>query len=299
MAAVLKEGETVSPHKLNKTTPYLFIAPAALVILALVVYPILNGIYISFFNTNLVNKWEFVGLKYYLKALTDTDFRESVLRTFKFTFWVVLGHFVIGFIIASLVNRPLKGRSVFRGILILPWIFPDVVVALLWKWIFNTQNGILNAFLQHLGLVNAPVTWLSSASTAMLCVIFVSIWKGFPLVMVQLLAGLQTIPEDLYEAAKIDGANAFQRFRYVTIPSLKPIISTVLILDTVWVFKQFTLVYIQTSGGPGSATMVSAIEIYKRAFSYFEFGYASAESVFILVICYAIGKIFRRLMDSE
>ena len=206
---------------------------------------------------------------------------------------------VIGFIIASLVNRPLKGRSVFRGILILPWIFPDVVVALLWKWIFNTQNGILNAFLQHLGLVNAPVTWLSSASTAMLCVIFVSIWKGFPLVMVQLLAGLQTIPEDLYEAAKIDGANAFQRFRYVTIPSLKPIISTVLILDTVWVFKQFTLVYIQTSGGPGSATMVSAIEIYKRAFSYFEFGYASAESVFILVICYAIGKIFRRLMDSE
>lgn len=290
----------MSSYKIKgKIIPYLFIAPAALVIAALVVYPILNGIYISFFNTNLVNKWEFVGLKYYLKALTDADFRDSIIRTFIFTFWVVLGHFVIGFIIASLVNRPLKGRSFFRGILIMPWVFPDVVVALLWKWIFNTQNGILNVLLMNLGLVDAPISWLSSASTAMFCVIFVSIWKGYPLVMVQILAGIQTISDDLYEAAKIDGASAFQRFKYVTIPSLKPIISTVLILDTVWVFKQFTLVYTQTAGGPGSATMVSAIEIYKRAFSYFEFGYASAESVFILIICYAIGKIFRRLMDSE
>lgn len=181
----------------------------------------------------------------------------------------------------------------------MPWIFPDVVVALLWKWIFNTQNGILNALLMNFGLTDTAVSWLGSASTALACVIFVSIWKGYSLVMVQLLAGIQTISDDLYEAAKIDGANVAQRFRYVTVPSLKPIISTVLILDTVWVFKQFTLVYIQTQGGPGSSTMVSAIEIYKRAFNYFEFGYASAESVFILIICYAIGKIFRRLMDSE
>lgn len=290
----------MNTHKLKNTAiPYLFIAPAALVIAALVVYPIVNGIYISFFNTNLVNKWEFVGLKYYLKALTDTDFRESIIRTFIFTFWVVAGHFIIGFIIASLVNRPLKGKSFFRGLLIMPWIFPDVVVALLWKWIFNTQNGILNTILLHFGVVDEAVSWLGSAATAMGCVIFVSIWKGYPLVMIQLLAGIQTISEDLYEAAKIDGANAFQRFLYVTVPSLKPIISTVLILDTVWVFKQFTLVYIQTSGGPGSTTMVSAIEIYKRAFNYFEFGYASAESVFILIICYAIGKIFRRVMDSD
>ncbi len=290
----------MNSHKIKgKAIPYLFIAPAAIVIAALVVYPIINGIYISFFNTNLVNKWEFTGLQHYLKALVDQDFRESIFRTFIFTFWVVIGHFVIGFIIASLVNRPLKGRAFFRGLLIMPWIFPDVVVALLWKWIFNTQNGILNALLINFGLTDTAVSWLGSASTAMGCVVFVSIWKGYPLVMVQLLAGIQTISDDLYEAAKIDGANAVQRFRYVTVPSLKPIISTVLILDTVWVFKQFTLVYLQTQGGPGSATMVSAIEIYKRAFNYFEFGYASAESVFILIICYAIGKIFRRLMDSE
>ena len=290
----------MNSHKLkNASVPYLFIAPAAFVIAVLVVYPIINGLYISFFNTNLVNKWEFVGLKYYLKAFTDAGFRASIGRTFLFTFWVVLGHFVIGFILASIVNRPIKGRSFFRGLLILPWIFPDVVIALLWKWIFNTQNGILNTVLLNLGLIEKSVSWLGSVNTAMACVIFVSIWKGFPLVMIQLLAGLQTISEDLYEAAKIDGANAFERFLYVTVPALKPIISTVFILDTVWVFKQFTLIYVQTAGGPGNATMVSAIEIYKRAFSYFEFGYASAESVFILVICYLISKIFRKVMNSD
>ena len=124
-------------------------------------------------------------------------------------------------------------------------------------------------------------------------------WKGYPLVMVQTLAGIQTISHDLYEAAEIDGANMWQRFRYVTLPALKPILTTILILDTVWVFKQFTLIWLMTSGGPGSSTMVSAIEIYKNAFSYFKYGFASAQSVYILVICYLIGVVFRRLLRDD
>ncbi len=283
----------------SKMTPYWFISPATLTIICLVVYPILYGIYISFFDTNLVNKWNFVGLRYYAQALTDASFLHSLMKTMIFTVTVVCGHFVLGFIFASILNTDIKYRTLFRGILILPWLFPDVVIAYLFKWILNTQGGILNELLMHFSIISEPVGWLSTSVTAFPCVILVSMWKGYPLVMVQILAGIQTISHDLYEAAEIDGANMWQRFRYVTLPALKPILTTILILDTVWVFKQFTLIWLMTSGGPGSSTMVSAIEIYKNAFSYFKYGFASAQSVYILVICYLIGVVFRRLLRDD
>lgn len=298
---ILKEKiQSVSSYKRKSAlTPYGFITPAALTILLLVVYPILYGIYISFFDTNLVNKWSFAGLKYYIKALTDSSFLHSLLKTLIFTVTVVSGHFIFGFIFASILNMKIKMRTLFRGILILPWLFPDVVIAYLFKWILNTQGGIINELLLHYKLVSAPIGWLSTSATAFPCVILVSIWKGYPLVMVQVLAGIQTISNDMYEAAEIDGANAWQKFRFITIPALKPILTTILILDTVWVFKQFTMIWLMTSGGPGSSTMVSAIEIYKNAFSYFKYGFASAQSVYILVICYLIGVVFRRLLRDD
>lgn len=280
-------------------TPYGFIAPASLTILLLVVYPILYGIYISFFDTNLVNKWNFVGLKYYIQALTDPPFLHSLWKTMIFTVTVVGGHFVLGFLFASVLNMDIRMRTIFRGILILPWLFPDVVIAYLFKWILNTQGGILNELLIHFGLIAEPAGWLSTSKTAFLCVILVSIWKGYPLVMVQILAGIQTISTDMYEAANIDGANFWNKFCYITLPALKPILTTILILDTVWVFKQFTLIWLMTSGGPGSTTMVSAIEIYKNAFTYFKYGFASAQSVYILIVCYLIGVVFRRLLRDD
>ena len=280
-------------------TPYAFVAPAAITLALLVVYPIVYGIYISFFNTNLVNKWKFVGLDYYIKAFTDSSFHHSLWMTVIFTAVVVAGHFILGVIFASILNKPIRFKTFFRGILIIPWLFPDVVVAYLFKWIMNTQGGILNALLLHFHFISEPIGWLTTSATAFPCVMFVSIWKGYPLVMIQILAGIQTINTDMYEAASIDGANAWQRFHYITIPALKPILTTILILDTVWVFKQFTLPWLMTAGGPGSSTMVSAIEIYKNAFSYFKYGYASAQSVYILVICYLIGVVFRRLMRDD
>lgn len=296
----MEKLQRVNRHKLKSALiPYWFSAPAAFTILLLVVYPILYGIYISFFDTNLVNKWKFAGLRYYLQALTDASFLHSLMKTIIFTVTVVGGHFLLGFLLASVLNLNIRFRTLFRGILILPWLFPDVVIAYLFKWILNTQGGILNELLMHLKLTAEPVGWLSSSATAFPCVILVSIWKGYPLVMVQILAGIQTISVDMYEAAMIDGANPWQKFKYITIPALKPILTTILILDTVWVFKQFTLVWLMTSGGPGSATMVSAIEIYKNAFSYFKYGFASAQSVYILVICYLIGVIFRRLLRDD
>ncbi len=295
-----EKTQKVSRTKLKSMlVPYGFVTPASLTILILVVYPILYGIYISFFDTNLVNKWKFVGLRYYFRALTDVAFLHSLEKTMIFTVAVVAGHFFLGFIFASVLNMNIKWRTLFRGILILPWLFPDVVIAYLFKWILNTQGGIVNELLMHFNLISEPVGWLSTSATAFPCVIFVSIWKGYPLVMVQILAGIQTISTDMYEAAEIDGASMWQRFCYITIPALKPILTTILILDTVWVFKQFTMIWLMTSGGPGSTTMVSAIEIYKNAFTYFKYGLASAQSVYILVICYLIGVVFRRLLRDD
>lgn len=295
-----EKTQKVSRTKLKSMlVPYGFVTPASLTILILVVYPILYGIYISFFDTNLVNKWKFVGLRYYFRALTDVAFLHSLEKTMIFTVVVVAGHFFLGFIFASVLNMNIKWRTLFRGILILPWLFPDVVIAYLFKWILNTQGGIVNELLMHFNLISEPVGWLSTSATAFPCVIFVSIWKGYPLVMVQILAGIQTISTDMYEAAEIDGASMWQRFCYITIPALKPILTTILILDTVWVFKQFTMIWLMTSGGPGSTTMVSAIEIYKNAFTYFKYGLASAQSVYILVICYLIGVVFRRLLRDD
>ncbi len=295
-----EKTQKVSRTKLKSIlVPYGFVTPASLTILILVVYPILYGIYISFFDTNLVNKWKFVGLRYYFRALTDVAFLHSLEKTMIFTVAVVAGHFFLGFIFASVLNMNIKWRTLFRGILILPWLFPDVVIAYLFKWILNTQGGIVNELLMHFNLISEPVGWLSTSATAFPCVIFVSIWKGYPLVMVQILAGIQTISTDMYEAAEIDGASMWQRFCYITIPALKPILTTILILDTVWVFKQFTMIWLMTSGGPGSTTMVSAIEIYKNAFTYFKYGLASAQSVYILVICYLIGVVFRRLLRDD
>lgn len=290
---------SVKKKKRISLAPYGFVLPATLTMLLLVVYPIVYGIYISFFDTNLVNKWKFVGLDYYWKALVDSSFRHSLLMTVIFTTFVVLGHFILGFVFANVLNKPIRFKTFFRGVLIIPWLFPDVVVAYLFKWILNTQSGILNQLLMHWGLISEPIGWLTASATAFPCVIAVSIWKGFPLVMIQILAGIQTINTDMYESASIDGANGWQQFYYITVPALKPILTTVLILDTVWVFKQFTMIWLLTSGGPGNATMVSAVEIYKNAFNYFKYGYASAESVFILVICYLIGVVFRRLLKDD
>ncbi|MFV0466880.1 MAG: carbohydrate ABC transporter permease [Lachnospiraceae bacterium] len=293
------KGKSIKITKKSKIAPYGFIAPATITILLLVLYPILYGIYISFFDTNLVNKWNFVGLRYYWKALIDTSFQQSLVKTLIFTVCVVAGHFFFGFVFASILKLNIKFRTIMRGILILPWLFPDVVIAYIFKWILNTQGGILNELLMHFGIIDNPIGWLGTSATAFPCIILISIWKGYPLVMIQILAGLQTISDDLYEAGQIDGTSFWQTIIYITLPSIKPILTTILILDTVWVFKQFTMIWLLTAGGPGNSTMVSAVEIYKNAFTYFKFGLASAQSVYILIICYLIGVIFRRLLKDD
>lgn len=284
---------------LEKLTPYLFIAPVILALAALVVYPLLYGTYISFFKTNLANKWEFVGLQNYTAIFSDKSFLTQLWVTLKFTGLVVAAHFVVGTLLALVLNQKRKGITFFRAVLVLPWLFPEVVIALIFKWIMNPLYGLLNNALLQLGWISENLSWLGNTKFAFGAVVLVCIWKGYPLVMVNVLAGLQSISADIYEAASIDGANRLQTLFRIVLPSIKPVLATTLILDTVWWFKHYTVVWLMTQGGPGSDTSIISIEIYKQAFNYFSYGKAAAMSVVVFFICLLISKVFRRFLSNE
>lgn len=265
--------------------------------LALIVYPLVYGITISFFNTNFVNRWDFVGFKYYIEALSTPKFISKVWLTLKFTALVVAGNFVLGILLAMLLNiKRLKGRTFFRVLLIFPWLFPEVVVAILWKWMYDPMYGLINHTLMKLNLISDPVIWLGDPKWALLAVAVACIWKGYPLVMVMVSSGLQTISDELYEAAELDGCNKRQSFYYITLPSLKPILLIALIFETVWWFKHFTIIWLLTAGGPANATSVVSIDIYLQSFESFQFGRASSLSVLVLIVCLLISIFYKRGM---
>lgn len=284
---------------MKRLMPYFFIGPALLALVALVVYPLLYGVYISFFKTNLANKWDFVGLKNYISVFSDGVFVKQLGVTLKFTAIVVLAHFIIGIFLAMLLNQSRPGITFFRTILVLPWLMPEVVIALIFKLIMNPLYGLLNYGMQLLGLSEGGVSWLGDTKYAFISVVLVCIWKGYPLVMVNALAALQSVSTDIYEAAKVDGANKIQTFFRIILPSIKPVLATTLILDTVWWFKHYTIVYLMTKGGPGSDTSIVSIEIYKQAYDYFNFGKAASMSVVVFFVCLIISKLYRRFLDNE
>ena len=284
---------------MKRLMPYFFIGPALLALVALVVYPLLYGVYISFFKTTLANKWDFVGLKNYISVFSDGVFVKQLGVTLKFTAIVVLAHFIIGIFLAMLLNQSRPGITFFRTILVLPWLMPEVVIALIFKLIMNPLYGLLNYGMQLLGLSEGGVSWLGDTKYAFISVVLVCIWKGYPLVMVNALAALQSVSTDIYEAAKVDGANKIQTFFRIILPSIKPVLATTLILDTVWWFKHYTIVYLMTKGGPGSDTSIVSIEIYKQAFDYFNFGKAASMSVVVFFVCLIISKLYRRFLDNE
>ncbi len=267
--------------------PYLFIAPTITTLGFLVAYPILQIIYISLWNNYLMTKSPaFVGLGNYLWLLQQDIFRLIFSNTTIFTVASVGLHLVAGLGLAMLLSAKLHrlARAMFRGALILPWMFTAAVVAVNWRLILN-PFGIFNALLAQLHLMSleAPINWFGELSLALPALILVNLWRGYPFVMLMLLAALQSIPPELYEAAAVDGAGACARFRYVTIPSIKPVIASVGLLDAIWNFRLFDLVYLTTGGGPLNSTHVLATYTYRLAFESFEFGKASALAVVMLL----------------
>lgn len=281
-----------------RVTSYLFILPVFVMLAALVVYPICYALYLSVMETNLTNKWNYVGLSNYLSLLKDGSMVKSLLVTFQFTVTVVIGHLIVGTILALAMNKKRRGVTIFRTILIIPWLLPDVVVALLYKWIFNANYGVFNNILIKFGILEKNQAWLST-SMAFAILAGVCIWKGYALIMVNMMAGLQSVPEDIYEAAKLDGSNGVQTFFKITVPMIKPVIATAVILDTVWWFKHYTIIKLLTDGGPNNATSTVSITIYKEAFSYHNYGVAAAGAGIVFAVCWLISKVMRRVMDSN
>lgn len=267
--------------------PYWFILPAVILLIVLMLYPIITVIYYSFMDKVItVKESHFVGFKNYKTILADPVFWISVKNTLVYTIISVFFHMIIGLAFALLLNTDLI-PSFLKGLLrvcfIMPWVLTVTIVAILWRLILN-PDGILNYILSNMGLMSTKIAWLSEVKTAMPSLIFINIWSGYPYFMVTILAALQGIPKDYYEAATIDGCNGFEKFIYITLPQLKPVMLSIIMLDLIWTMRVFALVWATTGGGPITATEVLGSYIYKKAYNLLDFSTASAASVIILLM---------------
>jgi len=276
---------------------YLFVLPTAILVLALVAYPFCYAIYLSLTRKYVGVPPIFVGLENYIKLTFDGFFRRAVVNSFIFTFGSVSVKLLLGMAMALVLTSRIRFRSFFTGVLLIPWVAPTVVSALNFLWIYDYSLGVLNYLLVRvLRILPQGVGWLSEAKTAMASVIAVNIWRGFPFFGISLLAGMKAIPTERYEAAEVDGANALQRFRYVTLPGLKNIMIIVVLLSTIWTFNDFQIVYILTKGGPGGATQVIPVFTYEVAFGAQRLGEAIAVALYMLPALAAVIIVLARYM---
>jgi multiple sugar transport system permease protein len=281
----------------KRVVPFAYLSPTLLLLAVLSLIPIATVLYYSMMDNVIMNKNPvFVGIANYLDILSDDVFLQALLNTLYFTVMSVVFHLILGLSFALLLNTNLLGpttKALFRVVYVLPWVFTASIIAILWRLMLN-PNGIINYMLSTLGLINGPVEWLSSRQLALQSVTFINIWAGYPFYMVSLLAGLQGIPNELYEAGTIDGANGRQLFRYITIPQLKPIIVSLAMLDFIWTMHQFTLIWMTTGGGPIHVTEMLSTFTYKLAFSSYEFSHASASAFIVLLLSMFVAFFYVR-----
>lgn len=274
---------------------YYLVMPALLLVLLLNIAPLIQGVIVSMQNQNMIrpNPNAFVGFKHYTRALLEPEFWNTTGRTIYWTVGSVVGAYILSLGLALLLNMDIWGRGFFRALFLIPWVIPDVVTALLWKWFYSDQFGIANFALLKLGIINSPILYLSTPAAAMPSVIVVQIWKLYPIMTVVLLAALQGVPKELHEAAKIDGASAWQRFWYVTMNYIRPSSMIIVLLGAIWTFQSFDIVYLLTGGGPASATQTLPIMVYVKAFWASELGYAGAIGVIMLVFLLMLGFAYQ------
>lgn len=277
----------------------LLVLPALVLFTVIILYPLLSSLYMGFLDKSLVYPGEtFVGLKN-IERVMRRDFGSLFMTTLVFTVGATVLPFVIGFAVALILNAKIAGRGFMRGAFLLPWLIPSVVVSFLWMWIFNANYGVLNGILRETGLISQNANFLGERSTAMWAVIIAKTWNTFPWIAIMMLAGLQTIPQDLYEAAAIDGAGLFRRFRSVTVPQLSGVISTVLLLSFIWNFQHLETLYVMTSGGPGKSTTTFAVAVYKAAFQSRDLGEAGAIGIIWMALLSVVVIVYLRFAVRE
>ena len=279
----------------------LYVAPAFAIVALVMLYPLLYTLVMGFFeNTLFMKAPEFCGVEQYAALFRDKVFTGSIVHTLEWTVGSVVCQFALGFAMALVLHQSfVRGKTVLRILLMVPWVLPSIIGSAVWKWMYNADYGLINYVFSSLGLIDGYQTWLSSPDRAMLSVIAVNVWKMFPYVMLMIEASLQGVSKDLKEAALIDGAGKLDIFRNVTWPAIAPQCYSVLLLLTVWTLNAFTFVYNLTEGGPAHATEVMAMFIYKKAFTDFDFGMASAASTVLFLICMAVSMVYIRMTREE
>ena len=273
------------------------VSPALATILLIAIFPLAWTVWESLHRHDLRMPWlgkPFVGLGNYAEILGDGRFWGAMGHTAFFTAATVSLELVLGLFLALAMNRAFRGRGVVRAAVLVPWAIPTVVAALLWRFLFDSEAGVANALLVGAGVLDEPLVWFIRASTAWVPVILADVWKTTPFVALLLLAGLQNIPRELYEAAAVDGAGPWWRLRHVTLPLLKPAVLVALIFRTLDAFRVFDLVYVLTGGGPGTSTEPIALYTFNTLFQNLRFGYASALSVVIFGVTFALALLYVR-----
>ena len=271
------------------------IAPTVLVFCAVILYPLVSAIYLSLFSIytpTLAGDW--VGVDNYGALLASGDFWSAVLNTLIWTVGTLMLQLVCGVAVALLLNQSIVFQSLARSLILFPYFLSTVVAVLVWRWLFNDLSGILNHVLLIAGLIDAPVNWLGQMPNAMISVILVGAWKYFPFVVIAVLARLQSIPEQLYEAATIDGAGPFQRFTDITLPQLRDVLVVVVLLRAIWDFKEFDLIYLMTGGGPVKATQTLSLLVYEEAFRLNRMGMASTYAVAMMLVLLGFTLLYLR-----
>lgn len=281
----------------------LFVLPAFIYMLVFVGYPIVRNIVLSLqdvtVRTLTAPDKPFVGLKNYTAIFQDPVFVRALTNTLLFTICCLAFQFVIGFLLALFFNQHFRISKTVRGLMLIPWMIPITVTALMFKFIFGTDVGILNYILKSLGMISQNIDWLTSTNTALFAIICANVWIGIPFNMILISTGLTTIPKELYESASIDGAGKVQTFFKITLPLLRPTIESVLILGFIYTFKVFDLVYVMTGGGPVNSTHMLSTYSYKLSFEMFKYSKGAAVANILLVILLVVGVFYLRATKEE
>lgn len=278
----------------------LFMVPFALVAGVFVLWPVLQAIRLAFYyKSPLRPAMTFIGLDNFRYVFGDPVFWAAARQAVVWTVSSTILQTVLGVGLALLLHQAVRGINVFRGLLLFPYMVPTVVIALIWRWMFNPEFGVVNATLLGWGLIRKNIYWFSDPTWAMASAILLNVWKFTPFVIICVLARLQTIPTDLYDAARVDGASAWQRLRDITLPQLKSVLAVVIVFRTIWTFNKFEEIYLLTRGGPGTSTFNLAVYAFEQATANLKLGVAAATGVVMLVFLFTGSALYLRLVGQQ
>ena len=295
---------TVSRKRTNRRFVILSLSPALIFLVVLIGYPLVTVLTDAFEHAHLVNPGVggFAGLENFEKVVSDEHFFGAVSNTIVWTVGSVIGEFVVGLGAAILLNRKMRGQGLFRVATFIPWLVPIVVAGMTWEWMLNPDFGIINSVLTSTGLLESPINFLGDKDWAMGTVIFVNVWRSFPYYTISFLAAMQAIPDELYEAASLDGANAWRRFWSVTVPQLRSVALIIVFIHLIWTAVNFDFIWVLTQGGPNYATMTLPILIYRYSLQQFDVGAASALSTLMFLgtsLIFVVYYRYRRRLSDE